>query len=80
MAMIMMVLIGFFVGVLAKFLMPGKDKGGFLLTALLGIGGSVFATFLGQTLGWYMYGEPAGFIASVLGAVLILTLVRAVRG
>ncbi len=79
MAMIMIVLIGFVVGLIARFLMPGKDKAGFILTSVLGIAGSVFATFLGQTLGWYMYGEAAGFLASVIGAMLVLAVARAVR-
>ncbi|RYZ88794.1 MAG: GlsB/YeaQ/YmgE family stress response membrane protein, partial [Proteobacteria bacterium] len=59
--MIWAVVIGLIVGIVAKFLMPGKDPGGFIITALLGIGGAAFATWLGQTMGMYREGEPAGF-------------------
>lgn len=64
--------IGFIVGIVARFLMPGKDPGGFIVTSLIGIAGSIVATFIGQQLGWYIYGEPSGFIASVIGAMLVL--------
>jgi uncharacterized membrane protein YeaQ/YmgE (transglycosylase-associated protein family) len=69
-------LIGLIVGAIAKFLMPGKQGGGILITMLLGIGGSLSATFIGQQLGIYGQGEPAGFIASVLGAVALLLVHR----
>jgi uncharacterized membrane protein YeaQ/YmgE (transglycosylase-associated protein family) len=72
-------IIGLFVGAVAKFLMPGKDPGGIIVTSLLGIAGSLIATFIGQALGWYREGQPAGFIMSVVGAVLLLSLYRAVR-
>lgn len=68
--------IGLIVGVIAKFLMPGKDPGGFIITGLLGIAGSLVARFIGQTVGWYGAGDSAGFIASVLGAMLLLWLYR----
>ena len=67
-----MVIIGFIVGVIAKFVHPGKDNMGFLLTIVIGIGGSVLATFLGGMLGLYKEGETAGFIMSVIGAVVLL--------
>ena len=73
------VLIGAVAGALAKLVMPGKDPGGFLITALLGIGGSLIAKFLGQAVGWYHEGDRAGFIASVLGAIVILWIYRMVR-
>ena len=73
-------LIGLVVGALAKFLMPGKDPGGCIVTILFGIGGSFAAGFLGQALGIYSAGEPAGFIASVLGAMLLLFLYRITLG
>ena len=69
-------LIGLVVGAVAKLLMPGKDPGGFIITILLGIAGSVVATFLGRTLGFYSDGAAAGFIMSVLGAMLLLLLYR----
>ena len=70
------ILIGLITGAVAKLLMPGKDPGGFIVTTLLGIGGAVAATFLGQAVGWYEEGAGAGFIAAVLGAVLILWIYR----
>ncbi len=69
-------IIGLVVGVVAKLLMPGKDPGGFFVTGLLGIAGSLLATWLGQTIGWYSAGQAAGFITSVIGAVILLALYR----
>jgi len=71
-----MLIIGLIVGVVAKFLMPGKDPGGFIITILLGIAGAFVAGFLGRSLGWYQVGDPAGFIASVVGAILLLLVYR----
>jgi uncharacterized membrane protein YeaQ/YmgE (transglycosylase-associated protein family) len=68
--------IGLLVGGVAKLLMPGKDPGGCIVTILLGIAGAFVASYLGQALGWYQPGEPAGFIASVVGAMLLLILYR----
>ena len=73
-------IIGLVVGAVAKFLMPGKDPGGILTTSLIGVAGSFLATFLGQALGWYDRGQPAGFIASVIGAILLLSIYRMFRG
>lgn len=73
------ILIGAVVGIVARFLMPGKDHGGIILTPLLGIGGAWVANFIGKTIGWYGEGEVAGFIASVLGAMLILWIYRLVK-
>ncbi|ASD63843.1 GlsB/YeaQ/YmgE family stress response membrane protein [Bdellovibrio bacteriovorus] len=70
------IIIGFIVGLVAKFLMPGKDRGGFILTTILGIIGAVVGTYVGSALGWYQEGEGAGFIASVLGAMIVLFLAR----
>ena len=69
-----MIIIGLIVGVIAKFVHPGKDNMGFLLTIVIGIGGSVLATFLGGMLGLYKEGETAGFIMSVIGAVALLII------
>jgi uncharacterized membrane protein YeaQ/YmgE (transglycosylase-associated protein family) len=69
-------LIGLIAGAVAKFLMPGKDPGGMLITILLGIAGSVAATFLGRLIGLYGEGDSAGFIMSVVGAMLLLWLYR----
>jgi uncharacterized membrane protein YeaQ/YmgE (transglycosylase-associated protein family) len=73
------VLIGLVVGALAKLIMPGKDPGGFIVTILLGIAGSIVATWLGHSIGWYQEGQSAGFIMSVVGAVLLLAIYHAVR-
>jgi uncharacterized membrane protein YeaQ/YmgE (transglycosylase-associated protein family) len=73
-------LIGLLVGAVAKFVMPGKDPGGILITMLLGIAGSFVATYLGQRIGWYRQGDAAGFVMSVAGAVLLLVIYRFLRG
>jgi len=73
------ILIGLIVGALAKFLVPGKDPGGFIVTVLIGIAGSLVATWIGRTLGWYQEGQSAGFIMSVLGAVLLLAIYHLIR-
>ena len=74
------IVIGLLAGALAKFLMPGKDPGGCFITILLGLAGSFVGTYLGQALGLYRVGEPAGFIGSVIGAVLLLLLYRLILG
>ena len=74
--MLWALIIGLVVGAIAKLLMPGRDPGGFIVTMLLGVAGSLVATFLGRALGWYAPGQGAGFIASVLGAVLLLWIYR----
>jgi uncharacterized membrane protein YeaQ/YmgE (transglycosylase-associated protein family) len=80
MSIIWAILIGFLVGIVAKFLMPGRDPGGFIVTALLGIVGALVATFLGQALGIYAAGQSAGFIGAVVGAILVLFIYHMVRG
>jgi uncharacterized membrane protein YeaQ/YmgE (transglycosylase-associated protein family) len=74
------IIIGLLVGLVAKLLMPGRDPGGFIVTILLGIAGAFVATYLGQTLGWYQIGETAGFIGSVIGAMIVLFIYRMVIG
>ena len=69
-------IIGLVIGAVAKLLMPGRDPGGCIITMLIGIAGSFIASYLGQALNWYKPGEPAGFIASVIGAMLLLLLYR----
>jgi uncharacterized membrane protein YeaQ/YmgE (transglycosylase-associated protein family) len=66
------ILIGFIVGLVARALMPGPNPMGFILTTILGVVGALVATFVGQGLGWYAEGSGAGFIASVVGAVILL--------
>ena len=74
------ILVGFIVGLIARAVKPGNDSMGIIMTTLLGIAGAFIAGFLGQALGWYSAGEPAGWIASVIGAVLLLFAVGMVRG
>jgi uncharacterized membrane protein YeaQ/YmgE (transglycosylase-associated protein family) len=78
MGIIWSIIIGFIAGLVAKFLMPGRDPGGFIITTLLGIIGAVVATYLGQAVGWYRPGEGAGFIGAVVGAVIVLAIYRMV--
>ena len=73
------IVIGLVVGALAKLIMPGRDPGGFIITVLLGIGGALLATFLGQSMGWYAEGQAAGFIGSLVGAILLLAIYRMIR-
>lgn len=74
------IVIGLLAGLLARFLKPGKDSMGWIMTILLGIAGSVFATYAGQALGWYEAGEGAGFIGAVVGAIVLLVIWGAVTG
>jgi uncharacterized membrane protein YeaQ/YmgE (transglycosylase-associated protein family) len=74
MSILWTIIIGFIVGVIAKFIMPGDktEPKGFILTTILGVVGAFVATYLGQAVGWYKPGETAGFLASVVGAVVLL--------
>jgi len=73
------ILIGLVIGAVAKLLMPGRDPGGFIVTILLGIAGSIVGTWLGRTIGWYQEGQSAGFLMSVVGALLLLGFYHLVR-
>ena len=74
------IIFGLIVGIVGKFLMPGRDPGGFIVTILLGIAGALLGGFVGRALGFYNEGEPAGFIMAVIGAILLLAIYRAVIG
>ena len=76
------ILIGFIVGIIAKFIMPGdrSEPKGFILTTILGIVGAFVATYLGQAVGWYQPGESAGFIGAVVGAVVLLFIYGLIVG
>jgi uncharacterized membrane protein YeaQ/YmgE (transglycosylase-associated protein family) len=78
MDIVLWILFGLVVGVVAKFIMPGRDPGGFVLTIVLGIVGAVVGGWLGRVLGLYRPGEVAGFIMAVVGAIVILALYRVV--
>ena len=77
---IMTIIIGLIIGVIAKFLMPGRDPGGFIVTAILGIVGSFVGTWIGRALGMYHQGEGAGFLMSVVGAIILLAIYRMIAG
>lgn len=74
MGIIWTIIIGFIVGLVARAVMPGTQKAGFIITTVLGIAGSLIATYIGQAMGWYMAGAGAGFIASVVGAIILLVI------
>jgi len=73
-------IVGLVVGALAKLIMPGRDPGGIIITALLGVAGAFIAGALGHSLGWYEIGEGPGLIASIIGAIILLAIYRAVIG
>jgi len=74
------ILFGLVVGILARFLMPGRDPGGFVVTIVLGVVGALFGGFLGRSVGWYQEGEPVGFLMAVLGAIVLLAVYRVFAG
>ncbi len=76
MSIIWTIIIGLIAGALAKFIMPGKDPGGIIITILIGIAGSVIFTFLGKFIGIYEQGETAGFIGATIGAIILLSIYR----
>ncbi|WP_446742391.1 GlsB/YeaQ/YmgE family stress response membrane protein [Silvibacterium acidisoli] len=75
-----MAIIGLVIGALAKLIMPGKDPGGIFVTMLIGIAGSLLAGYLGRALGWYQEGQSAGFIMSLVGALILLGIYRLFKG
>ncbi|MCE5361701.1 GlsB/YeaQ/YmgE family stress response membrane protein [Pseudomonas sp. GLN_6] len=79
MSIIGIIFIGLIVGLIARFIKPGNDSMGWIMTILLGIGGSIAATYGGQALGIYKVGESAGFIGAVIGAVVLLVIYGAVK-
>lgn len=74
------ILFGLVVGIVAKFLMPGRDPGGFFITVLLGIVGSLVGGFLGRLVGWYGDGDPVGFVMAVVGSIVLLAAYRSTMG
>jgi uncharacterized membrane protein YeaQ/YmgE (transglycosylase-associated protein family) len=81
MGIIWTIIIGFFAGVIAKFIMPGDNEpSGFILTTILGIVGAFVASYLGQALGWYRPGEGAGLIGAIVGAIIVLLVYGMVTG
>ncbi|WP_265945035.1 GlsB/YeaQ/YmgE family stress response membrane protein [Dechloromonas sp. A34] len=80
MGIVWTIVLGFVIGVIAKLLHPGRDSMGFIATILLGIAGSFLAGMIGQFMGWYQAGQGAGFIASVIVAILLLFIYGRLRG
>ena len=80
MGIITTLIVGLIVGALARFVLPGDQKIGWILTCLLGVAGSFVAGYVGQAMGWYTVGQPAGWIASVVGAVVLLFIFTKLRG
>jgi uncharacterized membrane protein YeaQ/YmgE (transglycosylase-associated protein family) len=74
------IVVGFIVGLIARAIKPGDDRLGLIMTTLLGIAGAFVARYVGQAMGWYQGNEPAGWIASVLGAIVLLVIYSLVRG
>ena len=74
------IIFGLIVGIVGKFLMPGRDPGGFIVTIVLGIAGALLGGFVGRALGFYQEGGPAGFVMAVIGAIILLAIYRAVVG
>lgn len=79
MSIIGTIIVGFIVGLIARAVKPGNDRMGIILTTLLGIAGAFLASFVGQSMGWYSANEPAGWIASVIGAIVLLVIVGLFR-
>ena len=80
MSWIIWIVLGLVAGIIAKLLMPGRDPGGCIVTVLLGIAGALIAGWIGHAVGWYDTGEGAGFIAAVVGAILLLLIYRVIAG
>ena len=78
MSILWMLVIGLVVGALEKLIMPGKDPGGIIITMAIGLAGALVAGMLGHAAGWYAEGQPAGFLASVIGAIILLAGYRAI--
>ena len=74
------IIFGLIVGIVAKFLMPGRDPGGFVITAIIGIVGALLGGYLGRAIGWYREGDPVGFVVAVLGSIVLLALYRLMVG
>ncbi|HVK33640.1 MAG TPA: GlsB/YeaQ/YmgE family stress response membrane protein [Burkholderiaceae bacterium] len=79
MGLIITIVVGLIVGAIARFIMPGDQRMGWIMTCLLGIGGSLLAGYAGQLMGMYAVGQPAGWIASVVGALVLLFVVGKLR-
>ena len=79
MAILSWLISGLIIGALAKFIMPGRDPGGIIITILIGIAGAFIGSYAGQAMGWYQPGQAAGWIVSILGAIVLLAIYRAFK-
>ena len=80
MGIIWTIVLGFVIGLIAKFIHPGKENMGLIMTILIGIAGSFLAGIIGQSIGWYNAGEGAGFIASIIVAIILLVIYGKIKG
>ncbi|WP_294001477.1 GlsB/YeaQ/YmgE family stress response membrane protein [Sphaerotilus sp.] len=80
MGFVWIVIVGFLIGLVARWIIPGTQSLGFILTTVLGIAGSFVAGYAGQALGWYAQGQPASYIAAVVGAAVLLFVVGMLKG
>ena len=80
MGIIWTIVLGFIIGLIAKLIHPGKENMGFIMTIVLGIAGSFLAGIIGEAIGWYKAGEGAGFIASVIVAIILLVIYGKIKG
>lgn len=80
MGIIATIMIGFIVGWVARFFKPGDDSMGFFMTSFVGIGGAFLGSYLGQAFGIYQVGEPIGFIGAVIGAMIVLAMIKSFSG
>jgi uncharacterized membrane protein YeaQ/YmgE (transglycosylase-associated protein family) len=78
MSVLLFLLFGLIVGAIARFIVPGREPGGWVISMILGVMGSFLGGFIGRSLGWYRDGEPAGFVMSVLGAVILVAIYHAI--
>ncbi len=80
MGVIATIVIGFLIGLIARFIKPGNDRMGIIMTTIVGIAGAMLGAYLGQVFGIYQVGEPVGFIGAVVGAIIVLAILKAVSG
>ena len=78
MSVLLFLLFGLIVGAIARFIVPGREPGGWVISMILGVMGSFLGGFIGRSLGWYRDGEPAGFVMSLLGAVILVAIYHAI--
>lgn len=78
MSLLLFLVFGLIVGALARFIVPGRDPGGWIVSMIIGVLGSIVGAYFGQTLGWYREGQSAGFLMSLAGAIVLVVLYHAI--